>query len=378
MANPVPILLLIRALDIGGTERQLVAVACSLDRTRFEPHVGCFQDQGMRRLDLDRAGVPVVRFPVHSFRSPSLVAGALQMRRYIARNRIGLVHAFDYPAVIFGIPVARTCRSVVAVSSQRYHRALRPGWPHWFQRVTDRLADAVVVNCEYMVRHLREDEGVAADRIRLCYNGIDTSKFRPPELPRHASPQDRSLTIGVVCALRPEKDLGTLLTAFARVRHVRPGARLLIAGSGSCRAELGAQAAALGIAADCTFLPAESEVARCLGSIDIFVLPSLSEALSNSLMEAMACGCCAVAAATGGNVELVRDGQTGRLFQPGNASDLASVLEQLIVDDALRRDLAAGGLRLIQERFTLSACAQRMGEIYTALLPDAGTTARPA
>jgi glycosyltransferase involved in cell wall biosynthesis len=332
----------------------------------------------MRRRDLDRAGVPVVRFPVHSFRSVSVVAGALQMRRYIARNRIGLVHAFDYPAVIFGIPVARTCRSVVAVSSQRYHRALRPGWPHWCQRVTDRLADAVVVNCEYLVRHLREDEGVAADRIRLCYNGIDTRRFRPPEIPRHTSPPDPSLVIGVVCALRPEKDLGTLLTAFARVRHIRPGVRLLIAGSGPGRTELGVQAAALGIAADCTFLPAESEVARSLGSIDIFVLPSLSEALSNSLMEAMACGCCAVASATGGNVELVLDGQTGRLFQPGNASHLASVLEQLIVDDALRRDLAAGGLRLIQERFTLSACAQRMGEIYAALLPGAGTTARPA
>ena len=220
MAAPIPILLMIRELGSGGTERQLNALACSLDSSKFKVHVGCFHDQGLRRRELDQANIPIVRFPVRSFHSLSLVTGVLQMRRYIQRHGIQLVHPFDYPTVIFGIPVARTC-SVVAVSSQRYHRSLHPGWPVHFQRVTDRLANAVVVNCDYLARHMREDEHVPADRIQLCYNGLDIDLFRPVLGLRRSEVATASLVIGVVCALRPEKDLSTLLKAFERVRKLR-------------------------------------------------------------------------------------------------------------------------------------------------------------
>ena len=91
-----------------------------------------------------------------------------------------------------------------------------------------------------------------------------------------------------------------------------------------CKADLQTQARTLGIGDDCVFVPAKADVAEWLRSIDIFVLPSLSEGLSNSLMEAMACGCCAVASRTGGNIELVTDGRTGWLFEPGNAAELTS------------------------------------------------------
>ena len=77
------------------------------------------------------------------------------------------------------------------------------------------MADAMVVNCEFVRRHLRNNEGVPGGRIRLCYNGVDLDEFRPRE---HDSPRD-PVTIGVVCALRPEKDLGTLIEAFARLRR---------------------------------------------------------------------------------------------------------------------------------------------------------------
>ena len=371
MAPPVPILLMIRELGLGGTERQLSAVARSLDPSKFAVHIGCFQDQGLRRQELDQAGIPIARFPVRSFRSFSVLTGALEMRRYTRRHGIRLVHAFDYPAIVFGIPAARSCRGVVAVSSQRYHRSLRPGWPHQFQRLTDRLADAVVVNCEYLAHHMREDEHVPAKRIQLCYNGLDLEMFRPLPGPRRSEVADASLVIGVACALRPEKDLGTLLTAFAHVRNLRPGMKLLIVGDGSCKPQLEEQARALGLAHDSVFLNASADVAQFLGSMDIFVLPSLSEALSNSLMEAMACGCCAVASRTGGNVELVAEGRTGRLFEPGNAADLALVLEDLIADDARRKEIAARGRRFIEEQFSFAAMARRMEEIYALLLkPD--------
>src|SRR5205823_11528833 len=117
------------------------------------------------------------------------------------------------------------------------------------------------------------------------------------------------------------------------------------------------------------FEPATPHVAEWLSAIDIFVLPSRSEALSNSLMEAMACGCCPVASNVGGNPELVRAGETGLLFRAGDPEDLASSLRTLIGQPDLRRDLAAHAESLIRANFSTAAAARRMAEIYRAVLP---------
>jgi glycosyltransferase involved in cell wall biosynthesis len=256
----------------------------------------------------------------------------------------------------------------VVVSSQRSHRDLIPTGYRRLVRMTDRLVDAVVVNCEYLKRHLENDEHVPADRIQLCYNGVDLEAFHtadvppPPELPADA------LVIGVVCVLRPEKGLSTLLEGFARVRQFRAGMKLAIVGSGPMLEPLQSEARALGIFEDCLFVPATAQVTKWLRAIDIFVLPSLSEAFSNSLMEAMACGCCAVATNVGGNPELIRNGETGLSFEPGNAEELSLALRTLIENEALRQRLAEAGAEFISQRFSTRAGAERMGEIYTRLI----------
>ena len=354
-----PVLLLARELDIGGSERQMTEIAKTLDRSRFTPHVGCFRPQGMRAPELAAAGVPVVHFPVDSFASPKAGSEARKLARYIREHGIRLVHTFDYPLTLFAVPVARWFTNAVVVSSQRSHRTLIPARYRRLIRMTDRLANAIVVNCEFVQRHLELDEGVPRGRIRLCYNGVDLETFRP------AAERREAVTIGVVCALRPEKDLGTLIEAFARLE--RPDWRLRIAGSGSMLAELRSQALSKGLVADCIFSPATANAADCMRDIDIFVLPSRSEAFSNSLLEAMASGCCPVASRVGGNPELVRHGDNGMLFEGGQAGELRSVLEWLMKHRVLREQLAARA-RTVAERFSIHASARRMEEIYTDLI----------
>jgi glycosyltransferase involved in cell wall biosynthesis len=209
---------------------------------------------------------------------------------------------------------------------------------------------------------------VPAGLIHLCYNGIDTRTFQPVLGARPEVLRDAALVVGVVCGLRPEKGLDTLLDAFAAVRGLVPGMKLAIVGSGPCLAGLQDRARALGILPDCVFEPGTPRVADWLHAIDIFVLPSLSEALSNALMEAMACGCCVAASRVGGNPELVAHGETGLLFEPRDAAGLAEVLRLLVRDPVRRGELARNAARLIHSRFSLAAAALRMGEIYSALL----------
>ncbi len=367
--TPIPVLLTIRELGLGGSERQMTEMAKALRHFGFQPHVGCFRPGGIRGDELRAARIPIAEFPVHSFKSWSVVRGARGLLRYLRRHGIRLVHSFDYPLNVFSAPVARLFSDVVVVTSQRAHRELTPGIYGPLQRATDYLAHGIVVNCNYLKEHLIADYRVPAGRIHLCYNGIDLEYFTPGgEIRRPAEFPSDALVVGVACALRPEKGLATLLDAFAKLSF--PGKRkLLCVGSGPMLGSLREQAKRLAIEGDVFFEPATADIAPWLRGIDIFVLPSLSEALSNSLMEAMACGCAVIASNTGGNPELVEDGERGLLFPPNDAAALAAALDLLLADEPLRRRLGGSGARFLAG-FSHMRAAARLAEIYRSLLGE--------
>jgi glycosyltransferase involved in cell wall biosynthesis len=262
--------------------------------------------------------------------------------------------------------VARWYRAPVVLSSMRAHRDLTPGVTRHLLRLTDRMVDGIVVNSRAVARELTEHDGVPPSLLRLAYNGLDTSVFRRQGDKAELPWGEAAAVIGIVCALRPEKGLHTLMEAFRKVKATRPGVKLVIVGSGPMLEEL--QAAGDG---DCHFQPAVCNVAPWLRAMDIFVLPSLSEAFSNSLMEAMGCGCCPVASRVGGNPELVTDGETGLLFPVGDAAALAQRLALLLDQPDYRRRLAEQAERRMREHFTRLQAARTMGGIYQEFLARA-------
>jgi L-malate glycosyltransferase len=371
MSAPLEVLLLARELDLGGSERQLAVTALELDRNLFQPHVACFRAGGFRARELKRAGVPVLELGVRSLISGSVIHGARRLGRYLERHRIQVVHAFDVPSVLFAVPAARLFQVPVVLASQRAHRALTPGLTRHLLRLTDRLTDGIVVNSQAVARELMTEDGVPRSLLHLAYNGIDTDRFRS-DGPRAPLPwPEPHLVIGVACALRPEKGLFTLLDAFAQVLERWPHVRLLLVGGGPIEKQLSERSRQLHLGPACHFQGAVDEVAPWLKPTDIFVLPSLSEALSNSLMEAMACGCCVVASDIGGNPELVEHGKTGLLFPAGDPRALAAALDSLVQDESLRRRLADAGEAFIRERFSSHAAARRMGVIYAGFFDSA-------
>jgi glycosyltransferase involved in cell wall biosynthesis len=363
---PRPVLLLSSELGIGGTERQLVQTALTLDRSRFQPHVACFNAGGFRAGKLHSAGVPILELPVTSFRGPSAVTGAWRLLRYLRANRIEVAHAFDVPMNVFAVPVARFARTPVVISSQRAHRTLSTAVYRRALRATDRLVDALVVNSRAVERELIRDCGVPAALIRYWPNNIDPGEFPPEPRVRQPEAAGARLVIGSLSALRPEKGIDLLLEAYAVVRP--RDASLVIVGSGPEEADLKRRAAALGLGGQCRFVPTVTNAAEWLRSMDIFVLASRSEALSNSLMEAMSCGCCCVASDAGGNPELIAHNATGMLFPSGNAKALAETLGKLAEDSALRARLATAASMQIRQNFSVEASAGRAAGLYAELL----------
>jgi L-malate glycosyltransferase len=367
---PANVLLMIHSLGHGGSERQLANTALGLDPLRFKVHVASVLE-GFQADTLRRAGLPVLNVPLRSFVSPGVIAAAHLVRSYIRANKIQLVHTFDYTLSLLGVPVAKTCSGVTVLSSQRFYMDLVPAKYKRALLITHRMADGVVANCEEMRTHLSSAYGYPAARIPVCYNGIDTVRFfSPGNRVRLPGTENATLVIGTVCVLRPEKNVAQLMEAFARITPLRTGMKLLIVGSGPERKTLVAKSAALGIEDACIFRPSTPDVPAAMRGIDIFVHPSLSEGLPNAVMEAMACGCAVVASRVGGCAELIDEGSTGFLTEPGSLESLLAALTVAVEEDETRENVAAAAAERMKN-FSLARSAARMQEIYESYLKPA-------
>jgi L-malate glycosyltransferase len=370
-ARPVPVLLMVRELGLGGIERDVAKLALGFDRSRFTPYVATYKPLGPRYDELQKAGVPVLHLQFPSLLSLQALSAGARFRTFIRNHRIQIVHAFD-PSSVFGVPLARLLRVPVVLSSQLGHRELHDPRTRKQLKLVDRWSDAVVVNCEALRRHLIDGHAVPREKIELCYNGVETKEFYPAAAHRPAELTDASLVVGAVCVLRPEKGLDLLQEAFARVRHLVPACKLLIVGNGPELERLQNNAKRLGLQDACVFLPAVASVAPLMRAIDIFVSCSHSEAFSNAILEAMACGCCVVGSRVGGTPELTGEDERGLLFGSGSIDELAGKLAMTMRDETLRKSLGEKAAAFAKSKLNVEANVERTMQIYDTLLERRG------
>lgn len=369
---PVSVLVVVRKLDYGGIERDVAKLVVGLDRHRFTPSVAVYQAGGSRAEEVTRAGIPILDLNVSSLAAPGALLSATKFCRWILSNRVRIVHAWD-ASVVFAAPLARLLRVPLVLTSALGHRDLFDPKTEKQLAFMDSFVDQIIVNCLAMRRHLAEDYDVNPSRIRLCYNGVETNEFYPGERLKPGIVETACLVIGTVCVLRTEKRLDMLIAAFALVRDLKPGLKLLIVGSGPELPKLTAKAAQLGVQEQCMFMPAVSNVAPYLRGMDIFVSCSSSEAFSNAILEAMACGCCPVGSRVGGTPELIEDGERGLLFESGNVEELAQKLRLLIENDDLRKKFASRAAEFAARDMNMQVALDRMSEIYREGLERKGT-----
>jgi L-malate glycosyltransferase len=364
-SGPVPVLLTAHSIGPGGGERQLALTALGLDRDRFAPHVLSLEG-GFWEDRLRAAGVPLYRWPVASFIQPRSLIEAWRLRRRWLELGIRIVETFDFTMNLVAIPVARATPGVVSLASQRCHLQLVPRKYLGATRVLHRLAHGVVVNSSALAEEVTRECRVPRERLYVCPNGIDTATFSPEGRERIAVLAGATVVVGTVSVLRPEKNLPLLLRAFARASD--PGWRLLIVGGGPEQEGLARLAGELGIVERCIFQGSVSNVVPFLRSIDLFVLPSRSEGLSNALMEAMSCGCLPLATDIPGSRELIRSGVEGLLFPNDDLEALTAALREVGSNAGLRARLVEASVSRICGAFSVEAALATRQQVYTALL----------
>jgi sugar transferase (PEP-CTERM/EpsH1 system associated) len=220
-------------------------------------------------------------------------------------------------------------------------------------------------------RWLEDEEGVRPGRVRQIYNGVDTQRFRPAAagpLPASQAP----LIIGSVGRLQAVKNHQLLVASVALLLqnqpHLRARLRLRIVGDGPLRDDLEAQIQQLALQDIVTITGFSDDVAAQLREMQLFVLPSRNEGISNTLLEAMAAGLPVVATAVGGNIELVAHEETGLLVAADSSADLAAALQKYCQDPGLLASHGAAGRERVEQHFSLAVMIKNYDQMYRQIV----------
>ncbi len=382
MSRNLRILEFVTNFCVGGTERQFLNLVDGLRGTGAEVHVACFRADGPLLGELRRSTprLPLTEYSVPSLRSPAVARRLRELVRYLRRHRIDVVHTTGLYPNVFGVTAAWLARTPVIVASVRDMGQMWRGDLRRVQRWTSRLADAVVTNAEAIAERLRA-EGYEADKIEVIHNGIVPAEV-PVRLPGTGLRRDLGVPaaaplVGVVSRLDPLKGLDDFLDAAALVAGRHPETRFLIVGGPAAGvgepyvAELRLRIEDLGLGDRVFLTGARTDVPDILPELTVSVLPSLTEGLSNSLLEAMAAGLPVVATDVGGNPEIVEDGVTGLLVPANDPDSLAAAVGRLVASPGLGRELGRAGRTRVATHFTPERLVERTTGLYRRLLEEA-------
>ena len=367
--TPIRILHVLLSLEPGGLENGVVNVINRLDRSRFESSVCCLKRAGEFARRIDDPRVAIHELDWRGGNDPRL---ALRLAGLLRRTRPHIVHTRNAEPFFYGFAGAKLARAQALVHSE--HGRKFDDRPSRFavQRWMSSHTDAIFAVSGQLKADLVKHVGLSAAAIEVLHNGVDLSRFNVAEpAPAHARARgalrrewgvpDGALVVGSVGRLVAVKNYGLLLRAIASSGL---DVHVVLAGEGPERAALTALAAALGMASRVHLLGHSNDVDRVLRAFDVFVLPSLSEGMSNTLLEAMAAGVPPVASVVGGNGEIVRDGVDGKLFPSDDESALAACLVALCRDDALRARFAAAARERVHATFDIRHMIERYEQLY--------------
>ena len=361
------------SLGKGGLENGLVNLISRLDPHRFE-HVVC----AMRRLGPNAERLQAVGAQIMCLGGAQ--AGSRfqigTLVRTIREVNPDLVHSRNWAAietVLAGKWVA--ARGVIhSEHGLEADTAKAEPWRrNCFRRLAFEFADRVLsVSNQLRDLHARRT-GFPARRITVIHNGVDSERFQPNPSLRASIRAELSIAedefcIGCVGNLTPVKDYRTALSAAAALNKVCKDWRLLVIGEGAERGQLEEFVRAHPELKDrVKFLGLSHRVPELLAAMDVYVLSSVIEGISNSLLEAMASGLPAVATAVGGNPEVVVDGESGLLFPEGDFNRLADQLLLLRQQPDLRARLSQQARRRVREEFSIDSMVRSYQEVYEGL-----------
>ncbi len=386
MNDPRPLILhVVFRFAVGGLENGVVNLINRMPRDRWRQGVVALTDiaagfrQRVQRDDVHF--VALDKPPGHGVRVyPQLLRAFRELRPAIVHTRNLAALEAVVPAWAARVPVrihGEHGRDVSDLdgTSRRYR---------WMRRLYRPFVHHYVALSRDLEKYLIESVDVPAERVEHIYNGVDSERFRPRAGARTAiegSPfNDPSLfVVGTVGRLEAVKDQTNLARAFVRALAMSPQAarhlRLVLVGDGPMRGEIESIVRAAGAESLVWFAGERSDIPDILRGLDCFVLPSLAEGISNTLLEAMASGLPVIATRVGANADLMEEGLSGKLVPRADPDAIAREIFAYLADPALARRHGRAGRQIVERRFSVERMVGDYEALYRRLLAERGIAA---
>ncbi len=388
---PLRLLEVVTRLDVGGVPAHLMLLLEGLRARGYEITVACGACDPEHKARLAALGIHLEMVELHRLPSPVHdIRGLVRLHQLIRRGRFDIVHTHMSKAALLGglagwlahVPVkVNTAHNLGSV-------AMPKAWLRALFWIYDKILlsvtmDAVITVSERARNAVLSKHLLGPERVFAIPNGILSARSGHADAARAMllaghSGGDGRLIIGTVARLVWFKGLDVLVAAAATVVKSCPESVFVVVGGGPLRAELEHQAKVLGVGRHFIFLGERRGMAQLYRAFDLFVLPSVSEGMPLTILEAMNAATPVIATRVGGVPELVDDGETGLLVPPRDPDALAAAILRLLENPRLREDMGRHGRERVERQFTAERMVISTDQLFRRLLSTkSGTASAP-
>lgn len=364
--GPLRVMFALTSMPVGGAEVLLQNLVQRFDRSRIIPEICCLKEKGELGEILSK------EIPIHS----NLLGGKYDLRifwklvRLFKKQKIDALVTVGAGDKMFWGRLAARFAGVPVITSALHST----GWPDGVGRLNRMLTpftDAFIAVAKEHQRFLSEFEKFPAERVHCIPNGVDTERFirlqDDAAVRKSLGLPESAPVVGIVAALRPEKNHDLFLNMAARVSNTVPEARFLIIGDGPERTRLEALAKELQITEQVVFAGTRQDIPEVLSTMSVFALTSHNEANPVSILEAMSIGIPVVSTDVGSIHESVADGKSGYLVPAGDLEALSSKVESLLLNPVQSKELGKTARNIVINSWSLDAMVKGYENLLTGI-----------
>lgn len=355
---------LIHRLNAGGAENGVINLANNIDINLFDFSICALVGNGALTHRLNKIRTTLFELNKGSGNDLHL---PIRLFHLFNRWRPDIVHTHAWGTLCEGFLAAKAARILVLIHGEhgtiqkKKHNIL-------VQRMVWHFVDRVLSVSYDHAHQLTKTIGFPLDRIHVLANGVDHERFDSKKggqhVRKHLNLRQDDIVIGTVGRLVPVKNQQLLIHSFSRLCNKYPNIRLMVTGDGPLRESLEQVAGEIICPTRFRFLGRRSDVPEIMAAMDIFTLPSHSEGMSNTILEAMSSGLPVIATAIGGNPELVVHGETGQLIPVDNTHALTDAIAFLVENPAIRNRMGLAGRQRVEDRFSLQRMVANYQDLY--------------
>lgn len=361
---------IIGQLAIGGAEKQLYELVKGIDKKIFLPIVISLSQNGFWSIEIQKLGIEVIEL---ERRKNKEIKRLLHLIKLLWQIKPDIVHTYLFSANSYGRVAAILNKSPVIISSERNLPEIgkdKTTYQVYIDKVLSFFSDAIICNSKIAADVLVKVHKYDKKKIFIVHNGISIVSSNISYKEKH------EFIIGTVCRLSPQKNLKMFLNMAKSLTYYKNNLKFMIVGDGPMKQELVDYSIKLGIGDKVNFCGEQKNIHTFLEKMNLFVLTSLYEGLSNSIMEAMLYGIPVVATDVGGNRELISDGETGFLCPPDDIDDLVKKVMYIIDNPQEAQRIGENGRNKIINEFSSNMMVKKTESIYLRLLDKNSKTTK--